>query len=106
MIGYKNLQLGRDDMSTKWLLDVVWQTAREIGYGSTFVNRPEGVGGDDHEAFLRAGVDALDIIQLSDYRYWHTPEDTLDKISPKSMKIVGDVVIASLPKIEQHITAR
>jgi Zn-dependent M28 family amino/carboxypeptidase len=111
MMGFKNLELGRDTMSTKWLLDIVWQTARELGYGSIFVDRAEGVGGDDHEPFLRAGIDSLDIIQLSSYRsgnvdYWHTPEDTVDKISPKSMKTVGDVVLASLPRIEEHVLSK
>jgi Zn-dependent M28 family amino/carboxypeptidase len=106
MMGAKNLELGRDDMSTKWLLDTVWQTARELGYGNVFLNRPEGVGGDDHENFLRAGIDSLDIIQLSTYHYWHTPEDTIDKVSPQSMKIVGDVVLASLPMIEQHLQGK
>jgi glutaminyl-peptide cyclotransferase len=111
MMGYKKLELGRDTMSTIWLLDIVWQTARELGYGSVFVNREEGVGGDDHEPFLKAGIDSLDLIQLSNYRsgsveYWHTVEDSLDKISPKSMKIVGDVVLASLPRIEQHLQGR
>jgi Zn-dependent M28 family amino/carboxypeptidase len=106
MMGAKNLELGRDDMSTKWLLDTVWTTARELGYGNIFLNRPEGVGGDDHENFLRAGIDSLDIIQLSTYHYWHTPEDTIDKVSPQSMKIVGEVVLASLPKIEQHLQSK
>jgi len=106
MMGYKNLELGRDDMSTKWLQDIVWQTAREQGNGSTFVNRPEGVGGDDHKPFLSAGIDSLDIIELSTYRYWHTPEDSLDKISAKSMKMVGDAVLGSLPRIEQHLQGK
>jgi len=111
MMGYKNLDLGRDTMSTVWLVDIVWQTARELGHDDVFVSRPEGVGGDDHEPFLKAGIDSLDIIQLSSYRsgsvdYWHTPEDSLDKISAKSMKIVGDVLLASLPKIEQHLQGK
>lgn len=111
MMGYKNLELGRDTMSTKWLQDIVWQTAAELGYGNIFVNRPEGVGGDDHEPFLRAGIDSLDLIQLSNYRsgsveYWHTVEDSLDKISPRSMKVVGDVILASLPRIEQHVLSK
>ena len=106
MMGYKNLRLGRDDMSTGWLQDVVYQTAKEIGYGTTFVDAREGVGGDDHEAFLRAGIDALDIIQLSSYPYWHTKEDTLDKVSAKSLKIVGDVMMASLPRIEERLQSR
>lgn len=103
MIGYRDLELGRDTMSTRWLQDIVWQTAAELGYGKTFVDRPEGVGGDDHEPFLKAGIDSLDLIQLNSYQYWHTPEDSLDKISPRSLKIVGDVVIASLPKIEERV---
>jgi peptidase M28-like protein len=103
LMGYKNLELGRDTMSTKWLLDMVWQTGRELGYSSYFVDRPEGVGGDDHEPFLRAGIDSVDLIQLNTYPHWHKADDTLDKVSSRSMKIVGDTVLASLPKIEQHV---
>jgi Zn-dependent M28 family amino/carboxypeptidase len=62
------------------------------------------VGGDDHEPFLKAGIESVDLIQLGTYPYWHTPDDTIDKISPQSLKIVGDVVLASLPRIEQHIS--
>ena len=105
MMGYKNLELGRDTMSTKWLQNIVWQTARELGYGNIFVDRDEGVGGDDHEPFLKAGIDSLDLIQLSNYRYWHTAEDTIDKVSAKSMKIVGDVILTSLPKTEQYLAS-
>jgi glutaminyl-peptide cyclotransferase len=107
MMGYKNLRLGRDEeMSSRWLIDEVWTTARELGYGSTFVDELEGVGGDDHEPFLKEGIESLDIIQLSTYEYWHKPEDTLDKISPQSLKMVGDVVLASLPRIEQRLLSR
>ena len=104
MMGYKELELGRDTLSTKWLQDILWQTARELGHKSYFVDRPEGVGGDDHEAFLRAGVPSVDLIQLNGYPYWHRADDTLDKVSAKSMKIVGDVVSASLPRIEERLS--
>jgi Zn-dependent M28 family amino/carboxypeptidase len=106
MMGYSSLELGRDTMSTKWLQDVIWQTAREIGHGAVFVDRPEGVGGDDHEPFLRAGIDAVDIIQLNSYPFWHKADDTIDKISAPSMKIVGDVLVASLPRIEQRLLGK
>jgi glutaminyl-peptide cyclotransferase len=106
MMGYKNLRLGRDDMSTAWLQDIVWQTGKQLGYGAQFVDAREGVGDDDHGPFLRAGVDALDIIQLSSYEPWHTKEDTLDKISARSLKIVGDTVIVSLPKIEERLASK
>ena len=103
MMGYKDLELGRDTMSTRWLQDIIWRTGRELGHGKIFVDRPEGVGGDDHEPFLRAGVDSVDLIQLDGYPYWHRVDDTLDKISPQSMKIVGDVVLASLPRVEEYL---
>lgn len=103
MMGFKNLRLGRDDMSTAWLQDIVWQAGKQLGYGAQFVDGREGVGDDDHSPFLRAGIDALDIIQLSSYPPWHTKEDTLDKVSAKSLKIVGDAVIVSLPKIEERL---
>ncbi|HKR59095.1 MAG TPA: M28 family peptidase [Pyrinomonadaceae bacterium] len=106
MMGYKDLELGRDTMSTKWLQDIIWQTARELGHRSYFVDRPEGVGGDDHEPFLRAGIPSVDLIQLNGYPYWHRADDTLDKVSAKSMKIVGDVVSASLPRIEQRLISK
>jgi glutaminyl-peptide cyclotransferase len=104
MIGFTNLTLGRDEeLSTKWLVDTVWQTARELGYSRNFVNIPESVGGDDHEPFHKAGVACMDIIQLETYPFWHTEDDTLDKISPQSLKIVGEVVLGSLPRIEQQL---
>lgn len=104
MVGYSNLMFGRDEeMSTPWLVDAVWQTAREMGFSKHFVNLPESVGGDDHEPFHKAGVTCMDIIQLENYPFWHTEDDTLDKISAQSLKIVGDVVIGSLPRIEQKL---
>lgn len=107
MMGATNLEVGRDtQMSTPWLVDIIWQTARELGHGAQFLDRPEDVGGDDHEPFVRNGIDSVDIIQLSTYDYWHTEDDTLDKISPQSLKIVGDVVLASLPRIEQRILSK
>ena len=103
MMGYKNLELGRDPMSTRWLQDIIWQTGRELGHGKVFVDREEGVGGDDHEPFIREGVGAVDLIQLGTYPYWHKADDTIDKVSPQSMKIVGDTVLASLPKIVERV---
>lgn len=106
LVGYKDLKFGRPELSTKWMVDTIWQTARQNGYGSQFTDAYEGVSDDDHKPFLRAGVDAIDIIQLGTYPYWHTREDTLDKVSAKSLKVVGDTVILSLPKIEERIQGR
>jgi len=103
MMGYKNLELGRDTMSTKWLQNLIWQTGRELGHEKIFVDREEGVGGDDHEPFLNAGVDSVDLIQLTSYPYWHKADDTADKVSAESMKVVGETILASLPKIAEHV---
>jgi len=99
MMGYKNLELGRDSLSTKWLQDIIWETGRELGHGKIFVDRQEGVGGDDHEPFVSAGVASVDLIQLNSYPHWHKADDTIDKVSAQSMKIVGETVLASLPKV-------
>lgn len=104
LMGYKNLELGRDPLSTRWLQDIIWQTGRELGHTKIFVDREEGVGGDDHEPFLRAGVPAVDLIQLSSYPHWHKADDTIDKVSAQSMKIVGETVLASLPKIVERVS--
>ena len=103
MMGYKNLELGRDSLSTRWLQDIIWQTGRELGHDKIFVDRQEGVGGDDHEAFVSAGVASVDLIQLSSYPHWHRADDTVDKISAQSMKVVGETVLASLPKIVDRV---
>src|SRR5215213_8596581 len=71
MMGYKKLELGRDPSSIRWLQDIIWETGRELGYKDVFIDREEGVGGDDHEPFIQAGVDAVDLIQLSTYPHWH-----------------------------------
>ncbi|HKG79474.1 MAG TPA: M28 family peptidase, partial [Pyrinomonadaceae bacterium] len=57
------------------------------------------VGGDDHEPFVSAGVASVDLIQLNSYPHWHKADDTIDKVSAQSMKIVGETVLASLPKV-------
>jgi len=103
MMGFKNLELGRDTTSTRWLQNIIWQTGHELGYGQVFVDRAEGVGGDDHDPFLAAGVEAVDIIQLTSYPYWHRADDTIDKVSAQSLKIVGETILASLPKITEYV---
>lgn len=105
MVGYKELEIQKDYGSTPWLVETIWETAREIGFGKQFSRTFQEVE-DDHTPFLKAGIDAIDIIQLDNYPYWHTAEDTIDKISVQSLKIVGDVVLASLPRIEQRLASR
>jgi glutaminyl-peptide cyclotransferase len=100
MIGDRDLTIRRESNSTRWLTDIVWATARKLGHHQ-FMDEETTVE-DDHLPFVRAGVPSLDIIDL-DYPQWHTPQDTIDAISARSIQIVGDVVIASLPQIESQL---
>ncbi|MGI9108376.1 MAG: M28 family metallopeptidase [Pyrinomonadaceae bacterium] len=102
MIGYTNLSLPRESLSTPWLVDIIWATARGLGYAAQFPDTEQSVE-DDHIPFLQAEIPVVDLIQLGSYKYWHTAEDTLDKISPRSLQIVGETVLASLPRIEQRL---
>jgi hypothetical protein len=103
MIADRDLVIKRESHSTPWLVDAIWSAAKRL-------KRPEFSPAttaieDDHLPFLQAGVPAVDIIDL-DYRYWHTREDTLDKVAARSIETVGTVLLAALPEIEQRILNR
>jgi glutaminyl-peptide cyclotransferase len=100
MIGDKNLNIRRESQSTGWLKEIIWGTARSIGYSQQFPNDEIEIS-DDHVPFLKGGIPAVDIIDF-DYPPWHTAADTLDKVSARSLKIVGDVVYLSLPAIDRR----
>jgi Peptidase family M28 len=104
MIGADGLVLRRDAKSTPWLTEAIWSTARRMAYDHVFVDASLPVE-DDHVAFLDAGIPSVDLIDLEDYPYWHTPEDSLDHVSARSLQIVGDVLLASLPDIEAKLKA-
>ena len=106
MIGAKDLKVQRDKgMSADWLIDLVWNKAKAMGYQSTFLPTDYGVGGDDHEPFWKAGIPSLDIIDLGDYPQWHNQVccDDLTHVAARSLQIVGDVLLASLPDIEKRL---
>ncbi|HVT94270.1 MAG TPA: M28 family peptidase [Bryobacteraceae bacterium] len=95
MIGDKDLDILRDGNSSPALNDLLLQTARSLGYGQYFQNDLSRIE-DDHLPFRQAGVDALDIIDY-DYgpnnSYWHTNQDTMDKLSAHSLEAVGAVLL-------------
>ncbi|MGA7622323.1 MAG: M28 family peptidase [Candidatus Acidiferrales bacterium] len=103
MVGQYNIAIPRDSNSTNWLTDLVWKTADRLGYKNIFINR-ESTTSDDHQPFTARGVPAVDIIDLNDYisaGYWHTPQDTLDKVSPRSLAIVGYVILESVAELQK-----
>jgi hypothetical protein len=103
MIGDKDLVIRRDANSTPWLVDIVWNAAARAGHRSVFSSDLTSID-DDHMPFVRAGIPSVDIIDL-DYPAWHTANDTLDNVAPRSLQIVGDVVLAALPDIEQRLAS-
>jgi len=104
MIGQYGLKIPKESDSTKWLADLVWKTADRLGHKDVFINQEVGRIDDDHQSFLSRGLPSLDIIDLNDYisaGYWHTPQDTLDKISPRNVAIVGYVVLESVGELQK-----
>jgi glutaminyl-peptide cyclotransferase len=104
MIGQFNLHIFRDSDSPKWLTDIIWRTAARLGHQDVFVPQETSIE-DDHLPFLHRGVPAIDIIDLGEYQnlgYWHTPQDTLDKISPRSLAIVGQVILESVAELQRR----
>jgi len=103
LVGDRELNVRREANSTRWLTDIIWSTARTLGYTTQFLQETTAIE-DDHIPFLHAGVPAVDIIDL-DYPAWHTPQDNLESVSARSLQVVGDVVLAALPGIEKRIAS-
>lgn len=94
MIGDKNLAIYQEAESAKAAPEVVkkvWYTARSLGYEKIFIPQTKYDIMDDHVPLIRAGVKCIDIIDF-DYGPWHTLDDTVDKCSADSLKVVGEVV--------------
>ena len=100
MIGDADLDILKDSNSTPWLRDQVWNVAQRLGYADYFLSRQTSYE-DDHIPFVQAGVPSVDILDL-DYRPWHTTQDTMDKLSPRSMQIVGEVVLESIAELDRQ----
>jgi glutaminyl-peptide cyclotransferase len=100
MIADRQLSIKREANSTPWLTDIIWSAAQKLGRAE-FVEETTPIE-DDHLPFLRAGIPAVDIIDL-EYPYWHTAGDTLEHVSAQSMQAVGDVLLAALPAIELRV---
>jgi glutaminyl-peptide cyclotransferase len=98
MIGDADLNIDRDLYSTPWLENVVGESAKRLGYQSHFFAHTNQVS-DDHLPFMKRGVPSADLIDFT-YGYndvfWHTTQDTVDKLSPKSLQIVGSVMLETI----------
>ncbi len=104
MIGDADLNIERETNGTPWLLDLIYQAAGRTGYQSHFYAR-QGPIEDDHLPFVRRGVPSADIIDL-DYGYnnvfHHSPQDTIDKLSPRSLEIVGNTTLEAIRLLDHR----
>jgi glutaminyl-peptide cyclotransferase len=108
MVGDRDLDISDDDFSSQDLRTMVWNIADRLKFGKYFRRDPGGID-DDHRPFADAGVNAIDIIDLdygprtseSPNGYWHTAQDTMDKLSVHSFQVVGDVVLELVKELEQ-----
>jgi hypothetical protein len=100
IVGGRKAQFLRESDSTPALVDLVWSTAARLGYTNLFQNGNTSAQ-DDHDSFMKRGVPAVDVIgDFVNNGYWHTPQDALDKISPKTLAIVGHVFLESIKQLQ------
>jgi len=100
IVGGRKAQFLRESSSTPALVDLVWNTAAKLGYSAIFRNDATSAE-DDHDSFLKRSVPAVDVIgDFLNNGYWHTPQDALDKISPKTLAIVGHVFLESVKQLQ------
>jgi len=92
MIGDADLNLYYEKTSQQEIREEIWAIGRELGYEEYFIPSPKYAVIDDHTPFLNQGIPAVNIIDF-DYPYWHTTSDTLDKVSPDSLEVVGETVL-------------
>ena len=100
IVGGRTARFLREDHSTPALVDLIWNTSANLGYSAIFPNETTSAQ-DDHDSFLKRGVPSVDVIgDFLNNGYWHTPQDALDKISPKTLAIVGHVFLESVKQLQ------
>ncbi|HXN96365.1 MAG TPA: M28 family peptidase [Candidatus Acidoferrales bacterium] len=100
IVGGREAQFLRESSSTPALIDLVWNTAAKLGYSGLFLNNATAAQ-DDHDSFLKRGVPSVDVIgDFVNNGYWHTPQDSLDKISAKTLAITGHVFLETVKQLQ------
>ena len=95
LVADKDLQIyqeGNSLVGAPEVVELVWDSAKELGYGGYFIASPRHTLIDDHLELQKAGIRAIDVVDF-DYPPWHTQYDTIDKVSAASLQVVGDVAV-------------
>ena len=96
LVADRDLQIyqeGNSLVGAPEVVNLVWEAARRVGHGGTFIESPRHTLIDDHLELQKVGIRAIDVVDF-DYPAWHTVDDTIDKVSAASLQIVGDVAMA------------
>ena len=104
MTGDKDLDIVYEANSSASLRKLVWDSADALGYSANFLRQLAAVE-DDHLPFLEAGVRSLDLIDFTygpRNAYWHTPQDTMDKLGAHSFEVIGNVLMRVIPELESE----
>lgn len=106
MVGDRDLKILQDAYSTPWLLDLIWEQGHALGYQKHFGDWMGGIE-DDHIPFLGKNVPSAVLIDLQfgdRNSYWHTPNDTLDKVSADSLSVTGRTVEATVLELMKRLS--
>lgn len=102
MLGDRDLRVSVPGNTTPWLQGLAWRAARSVGASARLAVHSDIVIHDDHSAFFDVGIPAIDLIDFEygsapgKNDYWHTPADTVDKLSRASMLVSGRIATALL----------
>jgi glutaminyl-peptide cyclotransferase len=97
------LHFARESTSTPALVDLMWATAARLGYSEIFLDTSSATE-DDHDSFLKRKIPSMDVLDFDreqDVPFWHTAEDSLDKISAKSLAITGHVFLETVNELQK-----
>jgi Zn-dependent M28 family amino/carboxypeptidase len=109
MIGDRDLNVARESQSTRWLQDFISQATKQLGYAEYFFQYATAIT-DDQVSFLNVGIPAVDVVDAQFGRmgpsfdgmgeFHHANTDTMDKVSPKSLEIVGRTILLTVELID------
>ncbi len=103
IVGTPGLRLDNDGYSDKKLKNIFEKAYKRIGYEGPLFHGPETPIADDHYPFILHGIPSINLVgltQLTEMGIWHTRYDTIDRISPESMEMVGNTVMEALRDLE------
>ena len=110
MVGHKNLAILQESQASARMVDAIREAARRPA-PPALLRQDRSDPRRPHPVPRGRMPDVIDLIELPfgpvtqqnpNGRFWHTTEDTLDKLSAQSLQIVGDVVVRAISKLARQ----